>query len=142
MRDWTLKRFTAELARRTPEPGGGAAAAVIGAIGAATGAMALAYTGKKGIEREAEGDDSEKPDAREDDIETTLGGLDRIREALLELAERDREAYGAYVEARKLPKGDAREKAARREALACALERSLTVPPGGDRALPRSAPGA
>ncbi len=40
----TIAGFVADLAARTPAPGGGAAAAITAALGAASGAMAARYT--------------------------------------------------------------------------------------------------
>ena len=87
--DQPIGQFLSSLAARTPAPGGGASAAVVAAIGCATGAMAARYTtGPKWADREAEA--------------TALADhLDAEAHALATAADDDAAAYSAVQVARK-----------------------------------------
>lgn len=84
-----------QLAAKTPTPGGGAVAALVGAIGAALGSMVVAYTrGKKAFhEIEAE-------------LADVAARLDKTRLLLLELADEDARAYAALNEMMRMPEDD------------------------------------
>ena len=81
----TLRKFLDDVAARTPSPGGGATAAVSGAIGAAQLLMVAEYASWSAAD-----------DPRD--------ALREVVEALLHLADEDAAAYAAY---RAAPKGDA-----------------------------------
>lgn len=91
----SISDFLRSLSDRTPTPGGGAAAALTAAIGAALGAMAARYTtGKKWVDREA--------DAR------ALGDeLTALSVSLTALAQKDAEAYAALSAAKIAAKNQA-----------------------------------
>jgi formiminotetrahydrofolate cyclodeaminase len=111
-----LGEFLAQSAARSPVPGGGAGCAVIGAIGAAFGAMAARYSEPKDG---APGDDA---------ISNAIRVLDITRTALLDLAGADATAYAAFDRARKLPKSTSDEAAVRSHALERAAQDAALVP--------------
>lgn len=90
-----IATFLKDLSDRAPTPGGGAAAALTAAIGAALGAMAARYTtGKKWADREE--------DAR------ALGDqLVALSATLTNLAQKDAEAYSALSAAKIAAKNQA-----------------------------------
>jgi len=93
----TLGDFLGQLAAKTPTPGGGAVASVVGALGAALGDMVLAYSiGKKSLAE------------HEPRLKDAAARLVRARAVLLELAAEDEAAYGLVNELSRLPEGDAR----------------------------------
>ena len=105
------------LASEAPTPGGGAAAGVAAATGAALIAMVGRLTvGKAGFE----------------DVEARMRVLtdraDAEREAFLELAERDAEAFQAVMGSFKLPKDTDEERAARTLRIQEAYEGAAEVP--------------
>lgn len=83
------------LAQRTPAPGGGAAAAIAGALGCAAGAMAARYTsGAKYADRSSQ-------------AEALAQALDKAASDCLRLADDDTEAFAELTAARKLKDGPA-----------------------------------
>lgn len=115
----TLGEWLATLASDAPTPGGGAAAA----IAAATGAALIAMTGRLSVGR---GDDAEL-DAR---MQSLIEEADEAREAFLILAEEDGAAFDAVMAAFRLPKATDEEKAARVMAIQEALDGAAVVPLG------------
>jgi len=113
----TIREFCAELASGVPVPGGGGAAALVGALAAALASMTLNYTlGRRRFERvEAE-------------MLALLARADTIRADLLDLVERDADAYQAVVDAQGLPKGAPEQAAARERAVQRALAEAVRVP--------------
>lgn len=119
----SLSEFLTAAAARTPTPGGGAGCALIAAIGLAFGEMAARYsTPQKGSESDS------AAAARQAAIDAVIQTLERARQELLELAERDVEAFGAYDAASKLPKGTPEEIEARKQALTSAARVAARVP--------------
>lgn len=109
----TVRDYTAQLASGEPTPGGGSAAALVGALAAALGEMVSNFTaGKDGWEQ----------------IQPALAKLTAHRDALLDLADRDAEAYAGVGAAYKLPKSTDDEKAARTVAIQAALRAAAQVP--------------
>lgn len=85
------------LSEKSPTPGGGSVAALVGAIGAALGSMVVAYTrGKKAF-----------ADA-EPELGETSKRLDRLRFVLLALADEDARAYSTLNELMRLAEDDPR----------------------------------
>jgi formiminotetrahydrofolate cyclodeaminase len=109
MKDKTLAAFVAELAARTPVPGGGSAAAAAAAFGAALGAMAAAFT----------------KDSAAADIARRL---EDAASDLLDAAQRDADAYARVSQAMGMPKRSEEEKRARRDAIQSALRGAAEVP--------------
>jgi formiminotetrahydrofolate cyclodeaminase len=109
----TIAEFVKATAARTPTPGGGSVAALVGALAAALGEMVVQYSiGKKGLE------------AFEPELKPALAELQRAREMLMGLMVEDQLAYEALSAVRKLPP-DSQE---RREKYAPALLACIRVP--------------
>ncbi len=115
----SLEPFLAALASGEPTPGGGAAAAAMGAVGASLAAMACRLTAGK---REFDANRS-----RLDEIEHLSLALQR---AFLLAVDEDVAAYNAVIEALRRPKEKPEEKAARSAALQSALKWATNVPLG------------
>jgi len=115
----TVRQYTERLASDEPTPGGGSAAALAGALAAASAAMVASFT--VGREKFAE---------VEEDIQRMLSTLDEQREQLLQLTDADAEAYGKVGAAYGLPKQTDEEKQARRAAIQEALKTAAEVPMG------------
>jgi methenyltetrahydrofolate cyclohydrolase len=88
--DQTLQKYLDLLSAREPVPGGGSAAAVCGALGAALIGMAVRYSMGK-----------DKPPEIELQLEAILKEANFARNRLLELAGEDAQAYADVVKARK-----------------------------------------
>jgi formiminotetrahydrofolate cyclodeaminase len=106
-----------EFAAPTPTPGGGSAAALAGAVGAALAAMVA------GMTKTRTGSPAERV-ALDAVLESLLNGRDH----LASLVDRDRESYDAVVGAYRMPKGSDEEKVARSAAIAGALRGATEVP--------------
>jgi len=113
----TVPAFLEELASASPAPGGGSAAALAGAMGAALCGM----VGRLTLGREQSRDAWPA-------MEEVAAEADRHRARFLGLVDEDAEAYLSVVAARKLPKGTAAERASREHAVAAAVLRSARVP--------------
>jgi methenyltetrahydrofolate cyclohydrolase len=112
-----LERFFAELASEAPTPGGGTAAAVAGALGAALTEMVAALTLSK-----------EKFASAHGAMRSISEAARRAREEFSKLAREDATAYDAVVAARRLPKETEDQKGARQEAIQVANRRATEVP--------------
>jgi glutamate formiminotransferase/formiminotetrahydrofolate cyclodeaminase len=113
----TVRGFVEELGSRSPAPGGGSAAAVIAAMGAALGTMTGLLTyGKRKFE------------AQDPVMRRLLPPLHAAMQGLLPLADADTRAFEAYMKALGLPKGTAEETAERRRVVQEALRRAVEVP--------------
>jgi len=113
----TVDGFLEVLSSAAPTPGGGAAGAIAGAVGAALIAMAGRLTvGKKGFE----------------EIDERMRGLveraDEARAIFLDLADRDAHAFDGVMVAFKMPKETDEEKAARSAAIQAGHEAAASVP--------------
>ncbi len=113
-----LGELVALLAARTPTPGGGSAAAIAGAIGAALASMACKFSLQK----------PGSVPAAADVLLTIDQSLEDLRSRLLKLADEDAAAYEKVRDARKLPKGTEAEKTARGAAVETALLEAARVP--------------
>jgi methenyltetrahydrofolate cyclohydrolase len=113
----TVAQYAAALASNAPAPGGGSAVAVAAALAAALAEMVCRFTiGKPAYA-------AHEPELREAQTKLELA---RIR--LLELADDDEAAYGAYSQAASMPKTTDPQKAERRAALGLALDVAAAVP--------------
>lgn len=101
--------FLERLAARVPAPGGGAAAAVQAAHGAALLGMVARYTTGKQYAQ------------HEDTIGRILSEVDELRVLALRLADADAEAFTVVNKAYRLPSSSEEERAARSTAIAQAL---------------------
>ena len=115
MMDGSCAAFAEALAAKVSVPGGGGAAAYVGALGMALGSMAANFTtGKK------------KYAEYEADIQRILAEAETIRRRLLSLVDEDAAAFFPLSEAYGIPKEDPtraeRLEACTKEALAAPLE--------------------
>lgn len=91
----SCRDFTAALSSKAPVPGGGGAAALVGALGAALCSMAGNFTvGRK------------KYAAVEGDVREVLKRAEALRARLLELVDRDAETFEPLSRAYGLPRED------------------------------------
>ncbi len=109
--------FLRDLASDKPTPGGGAAAAVLGATGIALGEMVGNLTlGKK------------KYAEVQDIIKGAMAQLTPLRDRMLAMFAEDARAFEAFGEAMKLPKDTDEQKAARASAMQEALKGATMTP--------------
>lgn len=113
----TIQGFLDDLAAGTPTPGGGAAAALAGAMGAALVSMVANLTLGRPKFAEVE------PTMRQVVIES-----ERIRGRLTELADEDARAYAQVAAAYRQPRASAGERAARVAAIQQALAGAIQPP--------------
>jgi len=113
----SIKKFMQDLSARLPAPGGGSAAALVGAAAASLNCMVGNFTA--GNEKYA-GVDAE--------VRELLKTSEVTRDELLKLLEEDIIAYGSYATASKMPKQTEDEKKKRAEALEKALLKAAKVP--------------
>lgn len=115
-RDLTVAQFVQQLASGEPVPGGGAAAAIAGSLGAALVAMVanLSVGRPRYIEHATL-------------HERAIASADELAERMLTLADEDAEAFAGYGAALKMPRETDDEKAARSAAIrAAALAATLS----------------
>ena len=110
-----LTEMLTRLGSKEPAPGGGAAAAVVGAISAGLASMVVAYS----IDKKSLAEHREK-------LSTASSLLVEIRTKLLEFADKDAEAYAGLNELWSLPKDDPK----RVEKWDSALDLAIMVPLG------------
>jgi formiminotetrahydrofolate cyclodeaminase len=112
----SVQAFLDDLAGKSATPGGGSAAAIMGAMGAALVSMVCNLTiGKQGYE------------AVEDELLAILGESEGWRAKLTDMVRADVEAFDAVMAAYRLPKEGA-QAAARAEAIQAALRVATEVP--------------
>lgn len=113
----TLTGFMDALASSAPTPGGGGAAAVMGAMGAGLIAMVANLTiGKKGFE------------AVEAEMRALLADGESLRQRLTGMVAEDATAFEALMAAYRRPKATDAEKAARSEAIQAGLVLATLAP--------------
>jgi len=112
-----VRTFLDELASSAPAPGGGSAAALGAAIGAALVSMVANLTVGK-----------VKFAAVEADMQRILAQSEALRHRCVELLEKDVVAYTEVSRAYKLPRDDEVQKAARNGAIQAALKVATAVP--------------
>jgi formiminotetrahydrofolate cyclodeaminase len=115
--DRSFRELTASLASREPIPGGGSAAAMSGAMGAALVSMVAELTTGRADAVEHETQLQEMHDG-------ALASLD----TLLDLADEDAAAYSAVVAARRLPKESEADREARARVLRSSMVTAAEVP--------------
>ena len=134
IRDQTIGEFLDELAGRVPAPGGGAAAALLAAQGAALLGMVARYTtGEKYAEHQVT-------------VSRIIAEVDELRNIALRLADADADAFLAVTDAYRLPRSTGEERAARAAAVGQALANAAWPPgpghqPGRDGGRPRGGAG-
>ena len=115
----TVTRFLEDLASSKPAPGGGSAAALCGAVGAALVSMVANLTvGKK------------KYADVEDQVQDILARADALRHRFIQLVQEDIEVYTAVSAAFKMPRHTQEQKAAREGAIQAALKKAVAPPMG------------
>lgn len=96
----TVRQFVAATAGKTPTPGGGSVAGVVGALAVALGEMALNFSiGKKKFAEHA------------DEHQHLLSRFGRAREMFQQLVADDIAAFTTYQEASRLPDGPQKDQA-------------------------------
>jgi formiminotetrahydrofolate cyclodeaminase len=113
----SIEKFLDDLASAAPTPGGGSAAAVIGASGAALVSMVCNVTlGKKGQEAAAS------------EMRAILEESERLRVRLTAMAAEDIAAFDGLMAAYRLPKSSEEEKAQRTVAIQAGLRVATRTP--------------
>ena len=106
-----------EVSRDSPAPGGGSVAALAGALGAALGSMVANLTlGKRGFESAAS------------ELQTAASEAQQVKDGLLAAVDADTEAFNAYLEALRLPRGNEAERETRKLAMQAGLKVAVAVP--------------
>jgi len=115
--DQPLRSFLEDTASKTPTPGGGSVAALVGSLGAALLCMVGNFTlGKPKFEKVERG------------IREILKEADKLKEELSGLIQKDIEAYARFSQASHMPKDTSELKEKRRQALQIALKNATQVP--------------
>jgi methenyltetrahydrofolate cyclohydrolase len=112
-----LNAFIASLASGEPTPGGGSAAALAGALGAALAAMVGRLTAGR-----------PKYATVNDQMQSAIVEADRLRGRLLALVDEDAAAYDQVRAAYRLPKETVEQQAARAAAIQQALQGASRTP--------------
>ncbi|MEA3196419.1 MAG: methenyltetrahydrofolate cyclohydrolase [Gammaproteobacteria bacterium] len=113
----SIEKFLDDLASGRPTPGGGSAAAIMGAMGAALVSMVCNVTiGKKGYE----GVEAEMKAVRDDS--------ERVRRRLTAMVAEDVAAFDSMMAAYKLPKATDNDISRRAAAIQAGLRRATEVP--------------
>ena len=112
-----MQHFLDKLSSKSPEPGGGSAAALVGAEGAALVGMVCYLTLGK-----------EKYADVQADIEKLRDASESARADLQRLLQEDTEAFAEASAAYKLPKDTDEQKAARDKAIQSGLKKATEVP--------------
>lgn len=113
----TIRDFLDQLAGSAPTPGGGSAAAIMGAMGAALVSMVCNLTiGKKNYLEV------------EDEMKAVLGEAERLRARLTEAVAEDIAAFDQLMAAYALPKESDEQKTARSAAIQACLKQATEVP--------------
>ncbi len=113
----SLDAFLEKLASPAPEPGGGAAAALVAATGAALAGMVASLTIGKA-----------QYAAVQAEMEQVQGRAGALRRELLAAVDRDAQVFRRVMEAYVLPRATDEQKAARRQATQAALKDASQVP--------------
>ena len=117
IKDKAIQTFLDELASKASTPGGGSAAAIMGAMGAALVSMVCNLTiGKKNYEQAG------------DELKEVLNEAEKLRERLTNMVHADVEVFNRVMGAYGMPKETDVEKTARTEAIQAALKAATDVP--------------
>jgi formiminotetrahydrofolate cyclodeaminase len=117
IKDQTVENFLDELASQNATPGGGSAAAIVGAMGAALVSMVCNLTIGKKKYAEVEGE-----------MRAVLEKAERLRLELTGMIQDDVRAFDAVMAAYGMPKESDGEKTARTAAIQAALKQATDVP--------------
>ena len=117
IKDKPIQQFLDELASKAPTPGGGSAAAIIGAMGAALVSMVCNLTlGKKNYV------------SVEDEIKAVLEKSESLRTQLTDMIRADVDAFNQVMEAYGMPKITEEDKQTRDNAIQLALKTATDIP--------------
>ena len=117
IKDHSIQVFLNELASKASTPGGGSAAAIMGAMGAALVSMVCNLTiGKKNYAEVGE------------ELRSVLARAEAVRERLMDMIQADVEVFNQVMSAYGLPKDTEEQKAARSHAIQVALKAATEVP--------------
>ncbi|MEX2525696.1 MAG: methenyltetrahydrofolate cyclohydrolase [Gammaproteobacteria bacterium] len=117
IKDDSVQKFLDDLAGKASTPGGGSAAAIMGAMGAALASMVANFTvGKKNYE------------AVQGDMEKLLANTETLRARLTDMINADVEVFNKVMAAYGLPKESEEEKSERAAAIQTALKEATDVP--------------
>ena len=117
IKDMTIQTFLDELAGKASTPGGGAAAAISGAMGAALISMVANFTiGKKGYEEV------------ENESKDILDKAEKLRADLTDAINDDVRVFNRVMDSYGMPKETDDEKAARSAEIQAALKEATDVP--------------
>ncbi len=117
IKDKPIQQFLDDLASKAPTPGGGSAAAIMGAMGAALVSMVCNLTvGKKNYQEV------------EKEIQVVLTKSEQLRTQLTDMVRADVQVFGQVMEAYGMPKENDEEKFLRGEAIQTALRAATDVP--------------
>lgn len=115
--DKSCKDFVNVLSSKEPVPGGGGAAALVGAIGMALGNMVGNLTvGKK------------KYKDVEEEVKEIMEKAQKLQKDLLSMVDGDAEVFKGVSKVYKMPKNTSEEKEKRAEAMEAALKNACSVP--------------
>src|SRR5581483_3124484 len=115
--DHSISEFLDQLASASPAPGGGSAAALAGALGAALVAMVCRLTiGRKNYQH------------LDPEFEKILTRADALRADLLRWMDEDAAAYSRVMDAYHLPKETEQDKTTRNAAIQNALKLAAEIP--------------
>ena len=112
-----FKEYLDDLAAKKPAPGGGSAAAAVGAIGVGLLSMVANFTIGKDKYKDVE-----------PEIQELLTSAEDLRADLQKLIDEDITAYQKVSAAYKMPRENQQEKAARSDAIQAALKDAMAVP--------------
>jgi formiminotetrahydrofolate cyclodeaminase len=113
----SVENFLDDLAGGAPTPGGGSAAAIMGAMGAALVSMVCNVTlGKQGYE------------GVEAEMKAVLLESERVRRRLTDMVAEDIAAFDSIMSAYKLPKATEADKTLRAAAIQAGLRRATETP--------------
>jgi formiminotetrahydrofolate cyclodeaminase len=115
--DMKIFEFLDELASDSPAPGGGSTAALVGSLAAALAEMVCNLT----IEKEKYAD-------VENELKEVLNKCKKVRNKLIELIDKDTDAFNEVMKAFKLPKETEEEKEIRKKAIQNAFKIAASVP--------------
>lgn len=112
-----FKEYLDDLAAKKPAPGGGSAAAAVGALGVSLLSMVANFTVGK-----------EKYKEVQPEIQEILSSSEKLRAELQKLVDEDIAAYQEVSAAYKMPKEAEQDKKTRTEAIQTALKDAMAVP--------------
>ncbi len=119
--DLKVKEFVAEVAQKSPAPGGGSVSDLVAVLGGALACMVGGLTvGKKRYETFDE--------AEKNAFSKATSKIDELRHELFQLIDQDTQAFNSVMNAFRLPKDTDQDKEIRKEAIEKATVKAIEVP--------------